>query len=521
VKYYTGALKSFPKAVEAFAKSFKGTKAIEKPDIAHIGTNKLPKLLTIPTRAMEAGDKFFSALIEGGELARGATAKEAAKTAEYSLFRQGLFPEGQGKILNAIDSVTAWTYKAPKAVRWFVPFIRTPMNFAKQWVEYSPAGVATLPGSVAKREQLGKVIFGSVVTAVGAKFALEDNTTWSAPTDPKQKELFYASGRKPYSIRIGDKWVSMMYAGPFAMALALPAAVKYYQDESRTALTDSQMAKLGKITMSMAEFLSGQTFMEGIGNFVKFFSGDADYSLAGNLAFTAGQVIPMEGLIRWITTMVDPVYRKGTTFTEGLKKNIPFVSKTLEPYTNPMGEPSKRERLNLVTPYDISTDQPQYEPMLQGRTEKLQQNAVENKIKKDIESSQGGEQVANNKYFYWDEESASVKSVDVSFTPQIPKLTGIKELDKLAISGLKSDITARMKEIGILLDKGIITNEQASVQVGELAKLKVALSAPKKLKVKQPKFVPIKFGKRKKVTGLTKKKGVKLVRAPKLKGVKI
>ena len=385
VQYYSGALKSLPKAVDDFVASFKGTSPITKPDIAYIGTKKLPKFLTIPTRAMEAADKFFSAMIEGGELARGATVEQATKTAEYSLFRQGLFPEDQGKLLNAIDSMTAWTYKAPKAVRWFVPFIRTPMNFAKQWIEYSPAGLATLPGVAAKREQLGKVLVGSAITAIGAKFALDDNTTWDTPTDPEQKELFYASGKKPFSVRVGDKWVPMMYAGPFAVAFALPAAMKYYQDQSRTALTDSQLDKATQVVGSMAKFLSGQTFLEGINNFVRLLSGDIDYSLPSNLAFSAGQVIPLEGLVRYVSTIVDPIYRKGTSFTEGLKKNIPFASKTLEPYTNPIGEPSTRERINLITPYDITTSQPQWEQPLQQRTEKLQQNAVINKMKKDYE----------------------------------------------------------------------------------------------------------------------------------------
>ena len=390
-QYYQGALKGLPEAVEAFKKSFTGKTPITKPDIGLISSGKLPKFFTIPTRAMEATDRFFSTLIKGGELARGATPKQAEEAAEYSLFRAGLFPEGQGKLLNAIDSLTAWTYKAPKAVRWFVPFIRTPMNFAKQWIEYSPAGLATLPGAAKKKEQLAKTLIGSAIAAIGAKFALDGNTTWSVPTDPKQKELFYASGRKPFSVKIGDTWVPMMYAGPFAMALALPAAVRYYNDESRTSLTDSQVKKLTQSVMSMAEFLSGQTFLEGINNFVKFFSGDVDYSLPGNLAFTAGQLIPQEGLVRYISTIVDPIYRKGKTFGEGLKKNIPLLSKTLEPYTTPTGELSRREPINYILPYDVGIPKTEYEPLLQQRTQKLQQNALINQLTKE------GEQLATSR----------------------------------------------------------------------------------------------------------------------------
>jgi len=418
-KYYKGAVASLPNAVDDFMNSLKGNVAIEQQDLKQIPTGKIPGFLTVPSRLLEAGDKFMTRLIMGGELARGATKEAAANIAEYSLFRQGLKPEGQGKLLNAIDSLTAWTYNAPKAVRWFVPFIRTPMNFAKQWVEYSPAGLATLPGSANKREQLAKVILGSTVATIGAKFALDENTTWAAPTDPKEKEIFYASGRKPFSVRIGDKWVSMMYAGPFAMALALPAAVKYYQEDSRTALTDDQLSKLGKITMSMAEFLSGQTFLEGMNNFVKFFSGDADYSMGKNLGYTAGQIIPMQGLVRWANSILDPVYRKASTFGDQLRSGIPGMSQGLEPYLTPEGQPSTREQINAVTPYDITPDKPSYEPMLEQRQQKLQQNAIINQAKKEAEK--GISSTVGDTIIYTN-ENGNASTIDLAKYDEIAKM---------------------------------------------------------------------------------------------------
>ncbi|MEK9208373.1 MAG: hypothetical protein AAB922_07845, partial [Patescibacteria group bacterium] len=431
-KYYQGALKSLPDAFSAFSDAFSGRAAIAKPDIEHIVTGKLPKFLTIPTRAMEAADKFFSAIIKGGEISRGATPVQAAKTAEYSLFRQGLRPEGQGTVLNAIDNATQGIYELGKRIpllRWFVPFIRTPMNFAKQWIEYSPAGLATLPGAANKGEQIAKTMVGSLATLMGAKLALDGNTTWSAPTDKKQKELFYASGRKPYSFRVGDRWVSMQYSGPFAYALALPAAVKYYQQENRTSLTDSQMDKLGKITSSMAEYLSGQTFMEGLGNFVSLMKGDADFNLGKNLGYTAGQLIPLQGLVRWASTAIDPIYRKAKTAQEQIISGIPFASKTLDPYTNPAGEPSTRERINLVTPYDITKDQPQYEQQLQERTGKLQSNAVVNKVTKDLESSKSGETQVGNKVLFWNSTAGKVQSLDLNIEFSKPTLTGDSLVD--------------------------------------------------------------------------------------------
>ena len=527
-KYLGGAMKSFPDAIKAFTDAFSGKTAIAKPDIARIATNKLPRWMTIPTRAMEAGDKFFSALIKGGEMARGATAEQATARAEYSLFRQGLNPKGQGTILNAIDGLTNWMYQSPKAIRWFVPFIRTPMNFAKQWLEYSPAGFSTAIKSSAPREQIAKAIIGSTVTAFGGMLALEGKTTWSAPTDPKQKDYFYSSGRKPFSILIGDKWVPMQYAGPFAYALALPAAMKFYQEDNRTSLTDSGVDKGVKIASSMAQFFSQQTFLSGLGNFVNWASGSQDVSLGSSLGFTAQQIIPMEALISYINSIIDPIYRKANSFTGSIQKNIPIASQALEPYRDVLtGEPSKRLPENYTLPYDVGKANPRGEELYQLRGEQLQNNAILNKQKKDLEKQlntsnplqahaeeiapgitfergqenqdmvtsqksklqealvkqrvemSGKPELINEKFFYTN-DNGSVVSMDLS-PIQRPKFTGYEDIDKVLTSKYSSRLTTEINNLAKLAELGQITYQQANelIQPIKAEQERIKLSKPK------------------------------------------
>ncbi len=387
-KYYVGLVKNIPKAIDDFAKSYKGEDFTKKPDLKRVGTNKLPAIITAPSRAMEASDKFFSALIKGGEAARGTDADEAIKIAEYSLFRQGLKPEGQGKVLNQIDNLTSGIYKMGKqfpALRWFVPFVQTPMNVAKQWIEYSPAGFSTMIGASNQKEQAVKAFLGSAATLMAAILAADGRTTWAAPVDSEEKELFYASGKKPYSVKVGDKWVSMQYFGPFAYAMGLPAAYRYHNDESNTALTDSQIDKIGKTITSMTSLLSGQTFLDGLDNFVQLIRGDADYTLPKNLGYTAGQMIPLQGLVRYISTIVDPVYRKSTGFVDQIKSGIPIMSKSLEGYTTPDGELSKREPQNYFTPFDITTAKLKYEKPQEIRATIRQMDKQRTTISNDVD----------------------------------------------------------------------------------------------------------------------------------------
>ncbi len=400
--YFGGVFRNVPKAIDDVKRVFREEIPIEKTDLAgRIPTGILPRFFRIPTLSLEAGDRFFQRLIRSGELAslekRGITGakaeKEAGKIAEYSLFRAGLDPmnkEGQGfllskmdKYIGIIDSLRNVKVGGVSPLGWFVPFLRTPMNFAKQWIEFSPLGLATLPGNVRKKEQIAKMMIGSTITAMGAQMAWDNKTTWRVPSDVEEKALFFASGKKPYSVLIGETWVPMMYLGPWAFALALPAAIKFHEEDSRTSMTNSRLEKLTNEVSALAEYYSQQTFMEGLGKFVDILSGDPDASATKSLAFSAGQVVPWQGMMRYITTVVDPVYRKSNGFVEEFEKSIPFLSKNLQPHTDPTGTIQRRNTSSYLAPFDLSREKPEFDQMLRVRQEELKSNAVINELKKE------------------------------------------------------------------------------------------------------------------------------------------
>jgi hypothetical protein len=516
-KYYKGVLTSLPEAVESFGKSLSGEAMIRKPDIRFIPTGKLPQFYTLPSRLMEAGDVFFSTLIRSGEELAGKTPKEAAKIAEYSLFRAELGSKTQGHLLRKIDQFTAGVYQLRKVgLDWFIPFVQTPMNYAKQWIEYAPTGVATIPGATKKKEQVAKTILGSIATLIGAKMAIDGNTAWEAPRNEEAKKLFYESGRKRFSVKIGGRWIPMIYAGPFALALAIPAAVKYYQDENKTALTDDQLKKLGYVVGDMANFFSQQTFLTGLGTFVNLATGRGDYTLPSSLAFTAGQVIPLEGLVRYVTTILDPVYRKGKGFKEGIKKDLPFLSRQLEPYTTPSGEPARRGWSSYLAPYDIGAEKPGWSKLYKQDIETLQQKSLLNKLKqaepkistlkplagteeekvaaykkltdkrrqeadrkmvKQLVFQTGQSTYYGGDFYYLEDEE--VKSVDADFRPEVPTLTGLEAIDKKLKSKFKGEVTKRKNIIVTLFLEGELTADEAEKLLIEVEELKNQVAPPK------------------------------------------
>lgn len=381
--YYRGVANGFTEATSKALKALRGESFIERPDLARIPTgSKVLSAGQIVPRALEASDAFFRTLAEFGEkealalkykragkaVNEADIAKEAAATASELVFRKPIDAaneSGHGHLLSRIDQLTNVIYQLRKVpgVRWLIPFVETPMNIAKQGIEYSPAGLLTLPGSTRKVEQISKVIVGSTVMAGAATLALDGRTTWSLPTNEKDRAAFYEAGLQPYSIKVGDNWISYSKLGPLAYPIAMAAAMRYYSKDDPKATVNSNNAIVKNLFRGVAEFFADQSYVQGLGDLLDVARGD---QTAWNRVATnvPSQLVPLASLQRWITQITDPVYRKAPSavsvpaILENLKKGIPGLSTSVEPYLTNSGEPSRRQMplLNSVTPFPVTKE---------------------------------------------------------------------------------------------------------------------------------------------------------------------
>jgi hypothetical protein len=380
--YYKGMLNKVGDASAEALEVLKGNRVTNRPDLGKLRTGKLPRPMYVVLDALEASDVFFRKLAEAGEFEalaykakrlgqpvnEAAIAKEAAKTAEYTVFRQALDPAnetGQGALLSAIDGLTDNIYRLRKVpgVKWFVPFVQTPMNILKQGIEHSPLGFATLKGSTHKTEQIAKAMVGSTVFIGAGALAMNGRTTWAAPTNPKEKAAFYSAGMQAYSVKVGDKWVSYSKLGPLAYPIALAAAMRHYTVDNPEAVTQDASTKAAKVLGGIAEFFADQSYVQGIGDLLDVMRGDE--AATGRLAATVPtQLVPLSSLQRWITNIIDPVYRKTErgvsveAIIQNVKKGIPGLSYDLPAHETIHGEPSPRPLplVNAVSPVSVSQE---------------------------------------------------------------------------------------------------------------------------------------------------------------------
>lgn len=472
--YYRGLFASIPEAMGKVIKIYQGQQQVTNLDFKTLG--RTPAKYNIVTKTLEASDQFFRTLIQGAEQESlgykfGKMGKEvgdkdiknlAEQQAQYYTYRQGLNNPSQGPVLNWVDQGTEAVLglRNVKGVKWFIPFVQTPMNIFKQGVEYSPLGVATIPGAENKREQVSKAIVGSMVFAGAGYLALQDRLTWSAPRDGAQKQNFYAAGMQPYSVKLGNKWVSFTKMGPLAYPLALAAGIKYSFKDDPNAVANGSIDKISNSLMGIMGFFGDQSYMQGIGNIVGALEGQEGFTGKRIIASIPSQYIPASSFQRWVNNIIDPVYRKPDSFVDQLKSNVVGLTGGLGTYDNPFGEPSRRQYPigNALNPFRVTKENEDFKELYDLRQEKLEANAITKfekrkleeemektglnpasaaeesgddkfaaqraKIKEDLARDKvklkGGYEVIGEKIIYYDKESQGTKSIDLSDVTSLP-----------------------------------------------------------------------------------------------------
>ena len=393
-KYFTGEggayLKNYFKSVKTASQKFsnvmKNKDSYTNLDLRDVPLSqkgvkgKIAKVLSVPTKLLEATDQFFMALTEGAETgalkyrkSKGVVVdelkKQAKKDAQYRTYRQELFDENQGPILDAIDTLTGIVQTARKSknpivsnvAKFTVPFLQTPMNILKQGVEYSPLGFSTVIGAKNKTEQLSKAIIGSSVFAGAATLLMSDRLTFAEPTGAQQKAQFRAEGKQPYAVKIGNKWVSFQKLPPqISFPLAMVAGIDDAQknqglDDSTADLILSSIAKI-------AQFTSDQSYAKSFGDLIGAVQGGED-AAARLFSNYPQQLIPFRALSGWFARIVDDTQRKidpDTSFIDKqvqlLMMNIPGLSDEVPARLGPNGRPIENQNryFNSLSPVSIT-----------------------------------------------------------------------------------------------------------------------------------------------------------------------
>jgi len=392
VAHLTNYLKGIPKAFDNFAGVMAGRRGYTNLDLRSMpvatkgAKGAVAGFLSYPLRLLEGMDQFFMALGESGELGslayrEGKTGKPilgkellAQRESMYRLFRQDIKSADQGHLLNAIDTVTQtlFQYRNHKnplisnLAKFTVPFLKTPMNIFKQGVEYSPVGFGTLAGATNKTEQLSKAIIGSSVFGGAAMLWGSGRLTWEEPTGTNQQNEWRAKGKQPYSIKIGDTWVSYQkLPPPIAFPLAMVACLNDTYENGK--IDDNYIDVVLKSVAKYGTFLSDQSYAKSIGDALTAVRG-GESGIAKLISSYAQQMIPMRAGAGWLAKLTDNIQRKPEKDASIIDKQVqyliaqvPGLSRYVPARTDVTGKPIENPHniVNALSPFKISTEKTQ------------------------------------------------------------------------------------------------------------------------------------------------------------------
>ena len=359
------------------------------------------KAVRLPFRTMMAGDETAKAIVAQMETRRQA-ARQALMAIENGMSEEDAI---NGMVMQIINPDPAHLKKVDDAVKnatlqsdmgdfgnfvmqarnklnekgpfgtVLIPFVKTVINMEKELFKrtiFAPAMKEVrdelAAGGARRQMAIGKMSMGASLMGMSMYFAMDGTITGAGPVNPKRREfLRETTGWQPYSIKMGDKYVSYAGLEPIGGLLAMGATLaelgSVYGKEDDGDWSDLLLYA----TLLPFKYIGELPFMSGMSNFTSLIetikrdpSGE-EASAAANRFFGGlsqnfpGGIVPIPtpagSLIRQIEATLDPTKRAVTAdpslphgqreldfmFRNWLSKT-PILSESQAPTRNVWGE---------------------------------------------------------------------------------------------------------------------------------------------------------------------------------------
>lgn len=287
----------------------------------------------------------------------------AEHAARYATFQETLAGDNWVQALG--QSGLALTSKIP-LLKLVIPFIKTPTNIAQYTLERTPLAPTlktfredVAAGGARRDLALARFTMGSTLSAVVATYTASGRITGNGPSDPKLRAEMLAAGWQPYSVLIGDKYVSYNRLDPVGAMIGAAAdgmeVIRYADDEETTA------GVAAAVSLGFANAMVNKTYLTGIGGVIDGLrqADEGKMTAVKNVASKqAAAFVP--AWLNFIRQNVDDTVREPsktdilTQTIDQMKNRTPGLSSELPPKLDLWGEPIRPESAPL-SPVKMTT----------------------------------------------------------------------------------------------------------------------------------------------------------------------
>ena len=298
--------------------------------------------------------------------ARSEKARQRAETATFT-----------NKIENAsiIEPISRLLTKHP-VLKFVVPFLRTPANILKFGFDRSPFGLLKnvskeyrrkyFEGTdIEKADALGQLSMGTLTTAATLLYLNSGSQviTGGGPRNRQERDALRETGWQPYSIKIGDTYISYQRLDPVATMMQMAADYRDYltyevkDDDDRGAFE-----LFTAMSLVYAVNLTDKTFLQGVNNMLNVMRDPEYYGPKLFKDVSSGLVPNLINQVR--NTKSEIIVKEAKSFSDTLTKRVPGLDKKVAPKRNILGEEVYRSNpmilgtglFGLVNPFYVSPD---------------------------------------------------------------------------------------------------------------------------------------------------------------------
>ena len=396
--------------------------------------------------------KTYSPLAEQAR----AVAREVTFTTPLSHDR-GMFISGSKTISDAVN-------KHPVA-RLVMPFVRTPANIIQHFFDRIPLlGKSQRknldlfrkeiydPNPEVRADAIGRLATGSIFMSAGIFAAANGTITGGGPTDRNRRKVMEDAGWQPYSLKIGDNYVSFRRLDPFAITFGMIADLTEIAMEGDEQVQQTAGDHISALTMSIMRNLANKTYLTGV---TRLSDAITKPETAGNAYLRSNAASFVPNFLTQLNRSFEDENKDIKNWIDTFRSRLPGFSEGVAPRRNMFGEPVVKQGAigpDFMSPFDYShttSDVLKKELAEIGHpfnAPRSLKNGVE--LREHIDSS------GQSAYDRWLELHGSVKINGQSIRQAMTRLLKSRRYKRLpyeAIEGLEN--SPRVREINKILSK--------------------------------------------------------------------
>ena len=264
--------------------------------------------------------------------------------------------EGWPKAFEAIQEVPI--------MRAFFPFVRTGVNALDLTFQSSPLAFmhkkykdlingrhleqyGLKPNEVAGELAMmqGRMAVGGAISTMAFIATMSDNMTGDYPRDKEGRDLWKAQNKPPYSIKVGNAWVSYEELEPWNTILSVSANLVQNGDTLGEGLVDEWTQKVAFMASAV---LIDKSMLSGVKDLTAIFSGrTVEGQLQKTFTKYARSHLPYSSLMGQLGNITDANAKEAQTFMEVMWKRDALWKSTMPPKYDILSKDRKGKKFNV------------------------------------------------------------------------------------------------------------------------------------------------------------------------------